>query len=203
MDTFANKKFISQAIDADEEMEKLGPSYNKKLMRLPRIHESPKDSAYKEVVDKNDEIDEIDEDDSGTENRSVIRTYPGEGGDNEEYKRDASEKTKLKSLGNANKVEEMNVIMKRHLSQFLSSSPKQPEIPNPEKKLATGYKLINKHYNHQPKSSLPNLKLIPGPTNTALPKKTLPVKATGDISVLNHGQVYIDRSEVSKQNSMN
>jgi hypothetical protein len=80
MDTFANKKFISQAIDADEEMDSLGPSYNKILLKLPRIHESPKSSTIKDMVDENDEIYE---DDLGTENRSVNRTYPGEGGDTE------------------------------------------------------------------------------------------------------------------------
>jgi hypothetical protein len=110
--------------------------------------------------------------------------------------------TKLESKSNVNKVEEMNFIMKKHLSQFSSSSPKQLENPNPEKKLAKGYKLINQHYNHQPKSSFSNLKVIPGPTNTAFPRKTLPVKATGDISVLNHGQASLDRSVASKQTTM-
>lgn len=47
-------------------------------MRLPRIHESPRSSTIKDVVDENDEIDE---DDLGAENRSVSRTYPGESGD--------------------------------------------------------------------------------------------------------------------------
>jgi hypothetical protein len=61
-------------------MDSLGPSYNKKLLKLPRIHESPKSLTIKDVVDENDEIDE---DDLGTENRSVNRTYPGEGGDTE------------------------------------------------------------------------------------------------------------------------
>jgi hypothetical protein len=110
--------------------------------------------------------------------------------------------TKLESLGNVNKVEEMNFIMKRHLSELSSSTPNQLEIPNPDKELAKGYKLLNQHYNLQPKSSFSKLKVIPGPTNTAFIKKTLPVKATGYISVLNHGRSSPDRSLASKQTTM-
>jgi hypothetical protein len=86
MDLYASKRYISMAIDADEDgnfgetMDKLGPSYNKRLMRLPSIHQSGKVPAYKVVVDENDEFDEAAWD---ARSRSLSRTYHGEGGDTE------------------------------------------------------------------------------------------------------------------------
>jgi hypothetical protein len=49
-------------------------------MRLPSIRQSRRVSAYKVVVDENDEFDE---DAFDTQSRSVSRTYPGKSCDTE------------------------------------------------------------------------------------------------------------------------
>jgi hypothetical protein len=99
----------------------------------------------------------------------------------------------LESMGNFNKVEEMNLAMKRHLTKLTAGTP------TTDKQISKGYKLINQHYNQQPKSSLLTLKVIPGPTNSAFVRKTQPVRATSDISLMDYGRSTFAGSRPSKQ----
>jgi hypothetical protein len=102
----------------------------------------------------------------------------------------------LESMGTFNKVEEMNLAMMRHLTKIGTvTSPSDTPI-------AKGYKLINQHYKEQPKSSFSTLKVIPGPTNSAFVRKIQPVRATGDISVVDYGRSSLEDSIPSKQTTV-
>ena len=61
MDRYASTKYISQAINADEDgnfgetMDQLGSKYDAKLLRLPSVNRTSRRSECQEVVDENDE----------------------------------------------------------------------------------------------------------------------------------------------------